>query len=129
VAHCVESDALLLKHRDKIVIAAFDKDVDVQPSALSSTMVSRAFSHVILSLFSCVSLFASLISFSFPPKQPTCNSQRVVHGPARVLIGLLQVRRYVAAGRSIKYFVADEVLRIIEKENLFKDGDQQSSSY
>jgi hypothetical protein len=39
------------------------------------------------------------------------------------------VRRYVAAGRSVKYFVADDVLEIIEREKLFRDGDQQSSSY
>ena len=39
VSRCVESDELLLKHRDKIVIASFDADVDIQPSALSSTMV------------------------------------------------------------------------------------------
>jgi hypothetical protein len=40
VAHCVGSDPLLSKHSHKIIIAAFDKEVDVQPSALSSTMVS-----------------------------------------------------------------------------------------
>lgn len=77
VAHCVSSDPLLSKHSHKIIIAAFDKAVDVQPSALSSTMV----------------------------------------------------RRYVAAGRSIKYFVADEVIQVIETKQLFKDGDAQSSSY
>jgi hypothetical protein len=36
----VGSDPLLSKHSHKIIIAAFDKAVDVQPSALSSTMVS-----------------------------------------------------------------------------------------
>lgn len=122
----MESDGLLLKHRDKIVIAAFNKDVDVQPSALSSTMVRVALSLVFSRFFS---LFLFYV-FQFPAKKtgtppPAC----AVASLARDLIGLLQVRRYVAAGRSIKYFVADEVLQIIERDNLFKDGDQQSSSY
>ncbi len=69
----------------------------------------------------CV-MFVSLICF--------CGSVCVcVRQSFMPVADVLQVRRYVAAGRSIKYFVADEVLHLIDAEGLFRDGDAQSSSY